>query len=206
MKIEIPQKNQLKIVITLVIVAILIAILVILGEKASIINNNITDSAKFYTEYGSVPIENVFKYVTASEAIELLSSEQAIILFGFKECKWCQSYAPILNDYAKENNIDTIYYVDIKEDRANNTEEYKQLISILGKYLSADDDGNKRIFVPDVYFVQDGKIIGHNNDTSTEEGADVEGYYEEKGEALKKKIDTLFNKLETTCDDSKKGC
>jgi len=202
----IPKANQIKIIITFVLVAIAITLIVIFRDTLFKVKENITDGEKFYREYNQVSVDNVFKYTTAKEAIELFKSEQAVIFFGFKECKWCQSYAPILNDYAKENNIDTIYYVDIKEDRANNTEEYKQLISILGKYLSADDDGNKRIFVPDVYFVQDGKIIGHNNDTSTEEGADVEGYYEEKGEALKKKIDTLFNKLETTCDDSKKGC
>jgi len=210
MKIEIPQKNQLKIVITLVIVAILIAILVILGEKASIINNNITDSAKFYTEYGSVPIENVFKYVTASEAIELLSSEQAIILFGFKECKWCQSYAPILNEAAREVKVDTIYYLNIKEERANNTKEYQTLVDILKEYLYEDDNGNKRIYVPDVYFIKDGQVIGHNNDTSVIDGMDTEEYYTETiKDELKQTLKELMQKVyvsSESCDDSKKGC
>ena len=203
---NIPKANQIKIIVTFVMVAIIITMLVVFREQLFKVNQNITDNERFFKEYNQVPVDNVFKYATAKEAISLFEQEQAIVFFGFKECKWCQSYAPILNEYAKANNIDTIYYVDIKKDRANNTEEYQQLISKLEKYLQADDKGNKRIYVPDVYFINDGKIVGHNNDTSMEQGADVEGYYEEKGEELKNKINSLFEKLDKTCDDSSKGC
>lgn len=210
MKIEIPQKNQIKIITTFVVVAILIALLVIIGEKAFVIEDKITDNAKFYTEYNSVPIDNVFKYVTANEAIELLTSEQAIIFIGFKECKWCQSYAPILNEVASETNIDTIYYLNIKNDRKNNTDEYKALVAILKNYLYDDDNGNKRIYVPDVYFVKDGKIIGHNNDTSIIDGIDTDEYYtENRINELKQELKTFMLKVydsNETCDDSKKGC
>lgn len=202
----IPKANQIKIIITFVIVAIIITLIVVFREQLFKISENITDSERFYKDYTEVSVDNVFKYATINQAIELLKSEKAIIFFGFKECTWCQKYAPILNEYAKENKVDTIYYVDIKEDRANNTPEYKELLNILDKYLSKDDNGNKRIYVPDVYFVSDGKIVGHNNDTSMEQGADTKEYYELKGETLKKKISELFKKIEKTCDDSKKGC
>lgn len=202
----IPKSNKIKIIVTVILVVIIVTLIVVFKDEFFKINNNITDSERFYTEYNEVPVDNVFKYATAKEAIELFESDLAVIFFGFKECKWCQSYAPILNDFAKENNIDTIYYVDIKEDRANNTEEYKTLVTLLESYLEQDSDGNKRIYVPDVYFIKDGKILGHNNDTSMEQGADIEGYYEEYGDELKQKINDLFNKIETTCDDSGKGC
>ena len=203
---KIPKANQIKIVITFVVVAIIITLIVVFREQLFKVNDNITDAEKFYKDYSQVPVDNVYKYATAKEAIELFKSDLAVVFFGFKECKWCQSYAPILNEYAKENNIETIYYVDIKEDRANNTDEYKELVALLETYLEQDDKGNKRIYVPDVYFIKEGKIVGHNNDTSTEEGGDTQGYYEEHGEELKKKIDDLFNKIEATCDDSQKGC
>ena len=207
MKLDtIPKANQIKIIITFVIVAIIITLIVIFREELFKVKTNITDGERFFTEYNQVPVDNVFNYATAKEAIELFNEKQAVIFFGFKDCKWCQSYAPILDEYAKENKIDTIYYVDIKEDRANNTEEYQMLVKLLDKYLSKDDEGNKRIYVPNVYFVKDGKIVGHNNDTSMEEGADTEGYYEENGEALREKINKLFSKIKSTCDDSDKGC
>ena len=202
----IPKANQIKIIITFIIVASIITLLIVFREQLFKVNENITDNERFFKEYNQVPVDNVYKYVSVNEAISLFEQKEAIVFFGFKECKWCQSYAPILNEYSKQNNIQTIYYVNIKEDRANNTEAYVALVRLLEKYLQTDDKGNKRIYVPDVYFVKDGKIVGHNNDTSMEQGADVEGYYKENGETLKKKINELFSKLNATCDDSGKGC
>lgn len=202
----IPKANQIKIILTFVIVAIIITLIVIFREQLFKVKENITDSEKFFRDYNGVTVDNVYKYVTAKEAIELFKVDEAVIFFGFKECIWCQEYAPILNDYAKENNVKTIYYVDIKEDRANNTQEYQELVKLLDKYLEDDDNNNKRIYVPDVYFIKDGKIVGHNNDTSTEDGADTEEYYEQNGEALKEKINKLFSGFGNTCDDSGNGC
>lgn len=208
MKVEMPKKNQTKIIVTFVVVAILVMILILAGEKLNV-TDKISDNEKFYSEYANVPIENVFKYVTASEAIELFKSEQAIIFMGFKDCKWCQSYAPILNEVAKNNSVDTIYYLNIKEDRKNDTEEYKILVEILKEYLYNDDNGNKRIYVPDVYFVKDGNVVGHNNDTSIISGGDTEEYYTETTKLeLKNKLTSLIKKVYPvdSCDDSKKGC
>ena len=202
----IPKTNQIKIIVTFVIVASIITLMVLFREQLFKVNTNISDNERFFKEYSGVSVDNVFKYTTTKEVIELFKAEEAIVFFGFKECKWCQSYAPMLNDFAKENNVDTIYYVDIKSDRANNTEEYQALVKLLDSYLSDDDNGNKRIYVPDVYFVKDGKILGHNNDTSKEEGADIDKYYEENGDALKEKINKLFSKMDNKCDDSSKGC
>ena len=208
MKVEIPKKNQIKIIVTLVVVAILMMILFLLGEKLSVIDK-ISDNEKFYSEYNKVSIDNVFKYVTAKETIELFKSEQAIIFMGFKDCKWCQSYAPILNEVAKENSVDTIYYLNIKEDRKKDTEEYKKLVDMLKDYLHDDENGNKRIYVPDVYFVKDGKIVGHNNDTSLISGGDTEEYYTDSAkQELKTKLTAFIQKvyLLDSCDDSNKGC
>ena len=202
----IPKANQIKIIITFVMVAIITTLIVIFRDELFKIKNNITDGEKFFQDYNKVGVDNVFKYTTAEQAIELFGAEEAVLFFGFKECIWCQEYAPILNDYAKQNNIETVYYVDIKQDRANNTAQYQELIKLLNKYLSSDDKGQKRIYVPDVYFVSKGKIVGHNNDTSTEVGADIQEYYEQNGASLKEKLDQLFKKLNTTCDDSGKGC
>lgn len=203
---SIPKANQIKIIITFVIVAIIITLIVIFREELFKITANIPDNERFFQDYNKVSVDNVYKYATAEQALELFKSDEAVIFFGFKECIWCQEYAPILNDYAKQNNIETIYYVDIKQDRANNSDEYQELIKLLDKYLAADDNGQKRIYVPDVYFIKAGNIVGHNNDTSTEVGADIEEYYEQNGTALKEKLDKLFKELDTTCDDSGKGC
>jgi len=210
MKVNIPQKNQTKIIVTILIVAILIVLLLVLGERLFIIDNRITDNERFYTEYTSVSIDNVYKYVSIEQAIKLFDEEKAIIFFGFKECKWCQSYVPILNDVAKANKVEQVYYCNIKEDRANNTEKYKTLVNIITDYLYDDDNGNKRIYVPDVYFVKGGNIIGHNNDTSMIEGADTEEYYtNDARKNLEQKLDKLTKEVysdSNACSDDKRGC
>ena len=211
MKLSKESKN--KILTALVIVALLIIIMVLLCENIYL-NNLKTDSEKFYEEYSNIPVDNVFEMVSTKEALELLFSEQAIVLFGFKDCKWCRSYVPILNEVVTENKVPVVYYCNIKQDRKNNTEEYKNIVAKLSEYLYEDEEGNKRVYVPDVYFIKDGKIIGHNNDTSTIEGADTEAYYtEEATNDLKQKLTDLILKVypkeETSnesCDDSKKGC
>ncbi|MBR6688511.1 MAG: hypothetical protein IKL68_00650 [Clostridia bacterium] len=208
MKLEIPRENQKKIIITFIIVAILITSMVLIA-KVYYLKSNMTDAERLYEEYGNIPVDNVFKLITAEEAYETLDDEKAILLFGFKECKWCRSYIPILNEVITENNVPVVYYCNIKEDRMKNTEEYKKLVGALSEYLYEDDNKNKRIYVPDVYFIKDGKIIGHNNDTSIIEGADTEEYYTEEAKSiLKDKLTKLtlevYPKTEA-CDDSK-GC
>ncbi len=208
MKVEISKESQKKIIITFVLVAMLITIMVLLA-KIYYIEANMTDAEKIFSEYGNIPVDNAFKLVNAKEAYELLDDEQAIVMFGFKECKWCKSYLPILNEVVTENDIPVVYYCNIKQDRANNTEEYKKLVEKLADYLHEDDKNNKRIYVPDVYFVKSGKIIGHNNDTSVIEGIDTEEYYTDTAKKdLKDKLTKLavevYPKVES-CDDTK-GC
>ena len=50
--------------------------------------------------------------------------------------------------------------------RNNNTEKYQKIVSLLSDKLLADDNGQKRVFVPDVSFVKNGKILFHDNETS----------------------------------------
>lgn len=208
MKLEIPKKNQIKIIVAFVIVAVLITLMVLLA-KSYYVKNEMTDAEKFYIEYENVPLDNVFKIISAKEAYETLDDDQAIILLGFKECKWCRSYVPILNEVITANDVPEVYYCNIKQDRAKNTEDYKKLIEKLGEFLHEDDNGNKRIYVPDVYFIKGGKIIGHNNDTSLISGADTEEYYtEEATNELKDKLTKLILEVypkDEVCDDTK-GC
>lgn len=126
----------------------------------------LTDAEKFAKEYTSVDKNNVFVYRTDEQIIKILKDGTGIVYLGFPECLWCQKYVSILNEVAKENNITKIYYFNILEDRKLETPEYKEMVSLLKNYLDTDDEGNKRIFVPEIVFVQNGEIIAHNNETA----------------------------------------
>lgn len=108
-----------------------------------------TDSTRFAEEY-NIATDNIFVYRNSEEIIKILEHGTGIVFLGFPECPWCRAYAPILNDVAKSNGIDKIYYYNIADDRRNNTATYQKLISILNDNLLYDEEGNHRVYVPDI--------------------------------------------------------
>lgn len=206
---KIPKKTQVIIIVIFVVLATAVSLGIIYREDiiAVLKNQELSDSIKFKREYTEVEDNNIFYYASYNEIIEVLTKKTGIVFFGFPSCPWCQAYAPILDEVAKEQDSPKIYYYNIKEMRKNNTQEYKALVEIIKANLLKDEDGLTRIYVPDVYFVKDGKILGHNNDTSTKHGADTKSYYTEEVRAsLKITLKTLTEKVYPTNCDDEKGC
>lgn len=194
-------KKYLTYIIIGLIALILLVLLVVKLQK-----NNLPDNEKFANEYTEVGKNNVFVYRNAEEIIKILEGGTGIVLFGFPECPWCQAYVPMLNEVAKEEGIEKIYYFNIKEDRQNNTKNYQKIVKILKNYLMKDDEGNERVFVPDVYAVKDGKILSHNNETSVISEDITPSLYwtdEKKSEikqVFKNMIDETYSNVCKTCE------
>lgn len=206
-KDTIPKPNQIKIIISFVIVAVIITAIVVFRKDIFKVSENLTDAEKFYKEYNVVAVDNVYKYASIKDVGELIKKDKAVIFFGYKECLWCGRYAKLLNEASKENGIEEVYYVDIYNARKNKTKDYLNLLKVLDKYLSKDENENKRLYVPDVYVVKAGKIVGHNNETSMMESTDIDEYYKLNEAKLKESLNKLLaNVKQNTCSDSKKGC
>lgn len=189
------------------------AILVVLGLILSYFflikkdDNKIDDAKKFKTEYTNVTSDNPFVYRSVDQIINILEKGTGVVYLGFPECPWCQAYVPYVEEVAKKVGIDKVYYFNIKEDRKNNTEEYQKIVKILDVYLPNDDEGNKRIYVPAIIVVQNGKIIEFDDETSK----DTKGYKtpeeywkNENLDALKTKLEKSFNEIKSTV--CKSGC
>lgn len=187
-----------------------ILFLVIIGIclYASYTNKNQkTDAEKFKEEYQNVEEDNLFVYKTEEEIIKILEGGTGVVFLGFPECKWCQTYAPLLNEAVKEAGLEEIYYYNIKEIRKENTENYQKIVSILKEHLLKDNEGNERVYVPDVSIVKQGKILGHDNETSViEEGITPEEYWtNDKKQLLKDKLIQMIDDAAlikcTGCDE-----
>lgn len=189
------------------------AILVVIGLILSYFflikkdDNKIDDAKKFKTEYTNVSDDNPFVYRSVDQIINILEKGTGVVYLGFPECPWCQAYVPYVEEVAKKVGIDKVYYFNIKEDRKNNTEEYQKIVSMLDVYLPNDDEGNKRIYVPAIIIVQNGKIIEFDDETSK----DTKGYKtpeeywkNENLDALKTKLEKAFNEIKSTV--CKSGC
>lgn len=167
-----------------------------------------TDAVKFKEEYNKVDSDNVFVYRSIKEIIKILENGTGVVYLGFPECPWCQAYVSYLNDVAKENEISKIYYYNILEDRKNETEDYKKILELLGKYVEYDDEGNKRIYAPTIIFVSNGEVVAMDSETAKDtKGLEKPEDYWTDAEVkdLKKRL-TKYSKLvkEVICSDCNK--
>lgn len=188
-------KKETIIIITLPILCAVAAILAYI----KLINTDL-DAAKFKKEYESlnetegyikldISKENSIEYADYDTLLEIITNGTGIIYLGFPECPWCRNALPVLFDAAKENNVETIYYMNILNERDSyvvednklvyakdedgndkkGTEGYFKLLKALKKHLSdyvvsfegkKYEVGEKRIYAPSVIFVRDGKVLG----------------------------------------------
>lgn len=147
-----------------------------------------TDAMRFKKEYPVVSEDNVFIYKTGKEIINILKHGTGVVYLGFPECSWCQEYVKHIDKIAKETELEKIYYFNILKDRKENTELYKEIVEILHGNLLYDNEGNERVYVPDLTIVKEGKIIFHNNEGSLvtkEDGTPTEFWNEERVKRLK---------------------
>lgn len=168
------------------------------------IANTTNDALKFKEEYESlngteahgkkysnleISMDNPIKYSNYDEILDIIENKSGIIYFGFPSCPWCRTALPVLFDVAKENNIETIYYLNILNERDSytledgklvyatdedgnekkGTEGYFKLLKALDEHLTeytivyeeeTYEVGEKRLFAPSVVFVKEGKVLG----------------------------------------------
>lgn len=127
--------------------------------------------------------DNPIVYINIQEALELLKAKHAIIYVGGNWCPHCRNAVPVLLEVAKRFELDEVYYLELDDTKSlfewqdgkfvktrDGSTEYYQLLDALADHLSdytiSDDEGNarptgeKRIYIPYVIAVKDGKIVG----------------------------------------------
>ena len=192
-------------VLCLLVVVLLEVIMEIVIYKRG---NETKDNILFYRQYPEVGQDNIYKIVDIDKAIDIFQNDTGIVLVGFPSCKWCQKFAVVLNEAAKEYDVESIYYLDIKYHRKNSTEEYMELVNIIREYLELDENQNPILYVPDVYFIKNGSILGHNNETAMLEDIELDEYYtEENRSELKQNLIEYIKQISpAVCNDTTYEC
>lgn len=172
------------------------------------INNEVSDAIKFKESYEAlngvkrekdgkiirsvnIPEDNMVVIKSADELVQMMDNKESfVVYFGFADCPWCRSMVETMVQTAKDNNVSTIYYVDVKEIRnklelddnnevvesTKGSDGYYALLekldNVLNVYELSDKDGNvvdtqtKRIYAPNLVAVKDGEALGLVDGTS----------------------------------------
>ena len=137
----------------------------------------------------SIDEVNPFVEVSAEDIVKKIANNETFyVYFGSTLCPWCRSTIESAIKVAKENNIETIYYVDIWDDEGNEilrdklevdkkgkvkvakegTESYYKLLDYFDEYLrnydltdsngKAVESNEKRIYAPNYMYIENGNI------------------------------------------------
>jgi thiol-disulfide isomerase/thioredoxin len=201
-----------------------------------------TDALKFKEEYESlngttrekdgktirtieIREDNPFVYKEASDIVEMIQNKETfVVYFGFPDCPWCRSAIPTLDSVAADLELDTIYYVNVKEIRdtlvldddgkvtveSSGTDGYYDLLevldNVLADYTLTDSDGNqvetgeKRIYAPNIISVVDGVAMELTDGISDSQ---TDGYMELTKEMTKESYNKIKCSIQCVADDKK---
>lgn len=139
--------------------------------------------------------DHVFLEVNMNQANEFLENKEftGVIYYGFPTCPWCIEVLPVLNDVAKNEDMN-VYYVDRENDENKAHPEWREKTTKIlddAYGLETNDEGEPNLFVPEVVFVKDGKIIGHHMGTNDDHDATER----KMTESEKKELQTVYEKL-----------
>ena len=160
------------------------------ADEYESLNNQEIEAGKKYPKV-KIPNDNIIKYATIKEVNDVFKTNgDAVVYFGYSTCLYCRNAIQILIDKAHESELDVLYYIDAEEvwdeyklDSQNQilktkeaNSDYYEMLDLLGEELTYDyklttsDEkeiatGVKRIEVPLVIFITNGKVSSYNKGT-----------------------------------------
>lgn len=157
--------------------------------------DEVTDAEIFASEY-AISKDNVFKYATIDDVVELLEEGTGIIFFGNSDQDYSLRIVKMFSNLVEENGIDEVYYYNPTVIRDDVTDEYNLLVSLLGNNLNFTEEGDSYLEIPSVYFVRDGEVIGYSDDAAkvvSIEDENLEEFEEDLKDGYLKLIQDFIN-------------
>jgi hypothetical protein len=139
--------------------------------QADLFAGHENDAARFAEIY-PVSGENPFLIANFEELTAHLKWGTGVIAFGFPDCPRCRNAFPVLEKAFAKKNMGRhagfrgkILYYDFYDDRETNNDRYRIIVDYIKEFLPTDENGNPRIYSPDIFFIAGGKVVGNHLDT-----------------------------------------
>lgn len=216
-------------------------------------NEKETDALRFKKEYESlngkkqgdstirnvkIDEDNPMIYISEDELLDKLNCNEPgnekdvsscdntfLVYFGFNNCPWCRSVIETLINTSKEEGLEKIYYVDVKNIRdtikldengnitehVKGTDGYHKLLEafdeVLRSYeINGVDTGEKRIYAPNIVAVVDGKAEKMISGISDLQTGAYDNLTSEMKEDMKKDIVEVIDLVNSSVCEIGKGC
>ncbi len=177
-------KSKTQMVIYIFLFIVIIGLFIYVGQINFKIKD-ISDAERFSELYDLVEKDNLYEFVNATDVVDILNGRSGVVLMAFPENEWSNYYASILNQVAKDLEMNVLYYYDFENDRKTNNGTYETIVNKLKVYVPVNDENVLDIYAPTVIVVKKGEIIGYFDDTSFRKGiVKPEDYYTENEKAL----------------------
>ena len=147
------------------VLTLLVAIVFLSGCSIKKVDD-LSQFEKFAKEY-SVSKDNPFKYVGIDEILEIFESGTGVVFFGNSDDEFSRETVRLFTEAIEDSEVKNIdvYYYDPVVIRDNKDYKYNELLALLEGYLNKNNDEDY-LYLPDIYFVKEGKIIGHDNESA----------------------------------------
>ena len=194
------KKNIIIIISTIVIIILMGTVLLFLRNDKPITTLT-DDEIKFKNEFEkfnlvqvnneelitlNIDDDNNVIYANDNNIIDLLTKDTNIIYFGYAESNECRKALQVLLKTLKEEDIDKLYYYNIKElidslDNEKSKELYNKIIEVIGEDVLANFEEEdkldlKKIIMPTIVFIKDGKYIGLYSNNNEIDNDDLDEY------------------------------
>lgn len=120
-----------------------------------------------------------------------------VFVAGFENCPYCKRMLPYLKTVADENGIKVGYLNTRKNPNWESNldiDNYDIFKELFGEFLKEDENGIPHLYVPDIYFIHNGEVVGRINSIEGADDPDAPLTKEQEKELLSM-LRECFNKL-----------
>lgn len=147
---------------------------------------------------GLTDTKHVFEEIAVEDVkVKFEQNETFYLIMGFSSCPWCQSLMPVLNEVAKENQVQTVYYLDIQEirddEKATGYDTFQELTTTVFQHIL--DQEKNRVNAPTFVKVEKGEIVNYHLNTVNGHIKNESGYLPPLTNEQRIELKTILNQI-----------
>ena len=106
-----------------------------------------------------------FHYLNLNAMFGLMDEGKTfIVVLSHVGCPWCEGLLPVMDEIIDQKGLQVYYLDSLSEEIASDTEGLDKLLDMAKEYVTYEDD-KPVLWVPSVFYVQQGKIIAVHEGT-----------------------------------------